>query len=145
MGKLNGTHSNGQDVDVPVALPLYDHMQEAEGGWPRADDVWPDATLDDYELEHQRLEAEIAAAKARAAVARHRAALRDAQVREALRGELEASQERLALMEREHETAVAAVLADAKAEAARILAGAREQLSAPSVSSSVPEQVTCAE
>ncbi|MCU1366778.1 MAG: hypothetical protein JWL72_4269 [Ilumatobacteraceae bacterium] len=131
MGKLNGKPSNGH-ADSPVTLPIYDHMREPEATWPRADDAWPAASPGACDLERPRLEAEIAAAKARAASARHRAAQRDAQMRAALRVELEASQERLAAMEREHEAAVAAVLADAQAKAARIVAEARQQLSSSS-------------
>lgn len=73
------------------------------------------------------LETEIAAAQARVAAARQLATLRDADMRAALRAELDASRLALAAMELEYETTITSVREDARVEVDRILAKARAQ------------------
>lgn len=145
MGSLNGKPTNGHDaVDAPT-VSVAIHQPVAV--WPPVDDAWPEAPTSEHDLERPRLEAEIAAAKARAAAARHRVAERDDDIRAALRAELRASQEGLARMEREHDDAVERVLRDAQTEADRIVARARQQLSASSGGTTTvePSQVPRAE
>ncbi|MCE9621101.1 MAG: hypothetical protein K8R99_02015 [Actinomycetia bacterium] len=73
------------------------------------------------------LEAEIAAAQARVATARQLATLRDADMRAALRAELDASRAALAAMELEYETTITSIREEARLEVDRILAEARSK------------------
>ena len=134
---MNGWSKNGHEhatsaipaVSTPAAeRPLIALLHDFAPSWPPAEDGWPAAQPDEFDRERSRLEAEIAVAKARTAVARHRVAQREAEVHAALRAEILDSQEQLAEMERDHESAVTAVREAARVEAARIIATAREQL-----------------
>jgi hypothetical protein len=83
--------------------------------------------------EQAQLEAGIAAAKARAAAARDRGARRDADIRAALKIEVELSQARLAEMERQHQIAITMLREAASTEVERILSEARQQIDAMDV------------
>jgi hypothetical protein len=72
-----------------------------------------------------RLETDLAAAQARVAAARHLATLRDADIRAALRAELEASRVAVAAMELEYETMITSLREATRVEVDRILAQAR--------------------
>lgn len=147
MGLLNGKPKNGHAPEDTALPALYDHAREPAAVWPPADDAWPKAEPDEFELERQQLEAEIAAAKARAAAARHRGAVSDAQMRAALKTELDVSREHLAALEAEHGSTLATVREAAQAEAATILAEARQQVAGGAVPapSAEPTQVTSVE
>ena len=81
---------------------------------------WPEAPVDELEVERRRLQVAIDTANARAAAARARAAAKDADVRAALREEIEASRLAIAEMEREHQRSVEMIRAAAQAEIERI-------------------------
>jgi hypothetical protein len=123
---LNGVPLNGSAV-APSLAP-HDWLQEPDPAWPPAGGTWPATAADEFESERRRLESEIAVATERAAVARQRAIEREAEMRAALREILVASQERVAEIEREHESALAVLRQQAQDEAARILADARREL-----------------
>jgi hypothetical protein len=101
---------------------------ESSPDWLPELDERSNTVYDEAELERARLDAELHAAKARTAAARHRAADRSAQVRDVLRREVHASQERLAELERQHEAALLSVREAGRAEAERIIAEARDEV-----------------
>lgn len=137
---LHGRVPNGASVAsdaalLPMLTPMAEMTADAampspENQSPQISEPWPELEHDELETERAGLEAEIAAARARTAVAKHRAAQRDAEMRAALRVELEASKDALADMEREHAVAVALVREAADVEVAEILAAARRQVAA---------------
>lgn len=125
-------------------MPLYDHAQEREAVWPPVGEShWADGVVDEVEAERHRLQAAIADAKQRALVARERSASTEPHVRDVLRAELEASSAQLAALEADTEAKIASVRAAADAEAARIIAEARERvtLSADGTSNADSPQV----
>lgn len=138
---LNGTVPNGASGStdaavLPMLTPMAEMTADATMPSPERDPLpinepWPELEHDELETERAGLEAEIAAARARTAAAKHRAAQRDAEMRAALRVELEASKDALADMEREHAVAIALVREAADVEVAEILAAARRQVAAP--------------
>lgn len=99
----------------------YDQFAEQRGALSLAD-VRIETPSHELEAERQRLEAQIAATSARILAARSRADQRDAEIGALLRDDLVASQDYIAEMERQHDSAVAAVRAAAEAEIAAILA-----------------------
>ena len=119
---LNGMPINGSNGETPDSP--RDWLQEKAPLWPPASGSWPDSAFDELDVERSRLEAEIATAKARAAAARRR----DTQMRAAMHADVVVSQQRLAEMEREHDTTIATIREAAQAEVARILSEARREV-----------------
>lgn len=117
--------------ETPIEGYRFDEVVGSSGSapeWLPELDGSSDTVYDEAELERARLDAALQAAKARTAAARHRAADRSAQVRDVLRREVHASQERLAELERQHEADVLSVREAGRAEAERIIAEARDEV-----------------
>lgn len=113
-----GPKVNGNHVPVNGSNPLAGRPGASEPSTtPSAGDA--------LEVERLRLESEIAAATARAAAAE----LRAAELNAALHAVVMASKERLAAIEREHETVLAGLRAAAQQQVEQIMAEARRQVS----------------
>ncbi|MDO8362482.1 MAG: hypothetical protein Q7V88_06260 [Actinomycetota bacterium] len=143
---MNGTHAHGLRVNGTAGHSVLlngshgadrdDADRDGDGGGLGARGAsdaaatlrWTDDASAGVERERARLEHEIAAARMRAAVAERNAATRDAEVREALRAQLDESRAALARMEAEFQATIAQVKADADAEVKRILEGARQRV-----------------
>ena len=88
-----------------------------------------DEAIDPVELERQELEAALQAAKERTDGARQQLSAKDAEMRSVLRREVTAAKERLDEMERLHADQVQSVREAGRADAERIIAEARSEVS----------------
>lgn len=115
--------------DAPDAEPTSTDAVKRLGDWlvtlkqPAEDEP---ELVDD---ERARLERELEAAQQRMGAARERLAARDAEMRAALRAEVVVAQERLDELERRHTDDLRSVREAGRAEAERIIAEARTEVS----------------
>jgi vacuolar-type H+-ATPase subunit H len=88
-----------------------------------------DEAIDPVELERQELEAALQASRQRVEVARQELSAKDAEMRSVLRREVTAAKERLDEMERLHADQLQSVREAGRADAERIIAEARSEVS----------------
>jgi hypothetical protein len=122
MSPLNGVHINGSNVET-AAPPMVRIEAFASTLIP-----CPEDALDDTEQERARLTAELAAAHERLAAAKQRTVDRELATRVALDDVVAAARDRLATMQRDHESVLADIRGVAAAEVERIRRAAHEQL-----------------
>jgi hypothetical protein len=118
-----------------TALPLSEAPKQPVDDWfasfvsTAGTSPQRDEAIDPVELERQELEAALQASRQRVEVARQELSARDAEMRSVLRREVTAAKERLDEMERLHADQLQSVREAGRADAERIIAEARSEVS----------------